>query len=129
MNRCAFAAAAALLLAATAATAQSLAPRQFPATALRGDLVVTAPPEVMLNKRPARLAPGARIRGTDHLQQLSGGLVGQRFLVNYTLDLQGQLLDVWILTPAEARRQPWPTTPQQAAAWRFDPDAQVWSKP
>ena len=49
--------------------------------------------------------------------------------MNYTLDLQGQLLEVWILNPAELARKPWPMTPQEAASWRFNPDTQVWSKP
>ena len=112
---------------ATPATAQ--APRNFPATALRGELVVTAPPEVLLNKRPARLAPGARIRGADNMLVMSGAAVNQRLLVHYTLDLQGQMLDVWVLTPAEAARKPWPVSPQEAANWRFDPSSQTWSKP
>ena len=126
MLRCALTAAT-LVVCASAAVAQ--APRNFPAAALRGEVVITAPPELLLNKQPARLAPGARIRAMDNLLVMSGAAVNQRLIVNYTLDLQGQLLDVWILSPAEMARKPWPTTPQEAASWRFNPDAQVWSKP
>ncbi len=104
-------------------------PRNFPATALRGDIVVTAPPELLLNKRPARLAPGARIRGTDNMLVLSGVAANRPLVVNYTLDLQGQLLDVWVLSAAEAARKPWPSTAQEAAAWTFNADAQTWSRP
>ena len=104
-------------------------PRPFPATALRGELVVLQPPEVALNGRAARLAPGARLRGDNNLLQLSGTLVNQRLVVNYTVDPSGLLLDVWILTPAERARLPWPATPEQAAAWTFDPSAQTWSRP
>lgn len=118
-----------IVLFGAAVSAPALAQRQFPASALRGDLVVTAPPEVQLNRKPARLAPGARIRGTDGMLILSGGLVGQRLLVHYTIDLLGHVQDVWVLTPAEAAKQPWPTTQQEAAAWRFSPDSQSWSKP
>jgi hypothetical protein len=60
---------------------------------------------------------------------LSGAAVNQRLLVHYTLDLHGHLLDVWVLTPAELVRKPWPTTPHEAAAWAFDPATQVWSRP
>ena len=128
MLRCAlFAAALACTVLATPAAAQ--APRNFPATALRGELVVTAPPEVLLNKRPARLAPGARIRGADNMLLMSGAAVNQRLLVHYTLDLQGQMLEVWVLTPAEAARKPWPVSPQEAASWSFNPSSQTWSKP
>ena len=30
--------------------------------------------------------------------------------MNYTIELDGMLQDVWILSPAEAARKPWPTT-------------------
>ena len=109
------------------ATAQ--VPRPFPATTLRGELVVLQPPEVALNGRAARLAPGARIRGDNNLLQLSGALVNQRHTVNYTVDPSGLLLDVWILTTAERARLPWPTNAEQAAAWAFDPSTQTWSRP
>ena len=130
MIRCVFAAAAlAATLLASAAPALAQMQRNFPANALRGELVVGQPPEVRLNGQPARLAPGARIRGGDNLQLLSGALVGQRMVVHYTLDHGGELRDVWILNAAEAARRPWPTTPQQAASWVFDPVAQTWNRP
>ena len=119
----------AIVCSSTALPAAAQVQRSFPAVALRGELVVTAPPELQLNRKPARLAPGARIRNADSMLILSGGLVGQRLLVHYTIDLLGNVQDVWVLTPAEAAKQPWPTTPQEAAAWRFNPDSQTWSKP
>jgi len=126
MLRCALLATATVLCVQTAA---AQAPRNFPATALRGEIVVMQPPEVLLNRQPARLAPGARIRGMDNMMILSGAAAGQRMLVNYTLDLQGQVLDVWVLTPAELARRPWPGTPQEAAAWSFNFDSQTWTRP
>ncbi|MFO1274269.1 MAG: hypothetical protein U1F50_21820 [Rubrivivax sp.] len=128
MTRCALTAAACVWLAA-AAPAFAQDSRPFPADALRGELVVTLPPEVLLNGQPSRLAPGARILDQRNLLQLSGGIVGQRLLVNYTLDSAGQPLTVWILTPAEAARQPWPRTRAEAQSWLFDPAAQAWVKP
>ena len=117
----------AALLSAQAALAQ--ATRNFPGTALRGALVVTQAPEILLNGQPARLAPGARIRGADNMLQMSGTLTGQRLLVHYTRDTVGQVLDVWVLTPAEAARRPWPSTAEQAATWVFNADAQSWTAP
>jgi hypothetical protein len=102
--------------------------RSFPANALRGDLRITQPPQAVLNGQAVQLAPGARIRGADNMMQLSGTLVNQRLLVHYTVDISGQLRDVWVLTPAEAAR-PWPVTAQQAQAWRFDPGTQTWNRP
>ena len=130
MLRCVLLAAAVLAFALSfGSPAAAQAPRNFPATALRGELVVTAPPEVLLNKQPARLAPGARLRGMDNMMIMSGAAIGQRLRVHYTLDLQGQLLQIWVLTPAEEARKPWPATPQEAATWTFNADAQTWSKP
>ena len=116
------------LVAMLAAIAPALAqlPRSFPANALRGELVVVQPPDVMLNGVPARLAPGARIRGQNNLLQMSGALVGAKLLVHYTPDPEGLLLNIWVLTAEEAGRKPWPTTLEQAQRWNFDPAAQSW---
>jgi hypothetical protein len=103
-------------------------PRQFPAHALRGDLTVLQPPEVRLNDGAARLSPGARIRGTDNMLQMSGSLVGQKLRVHYTIDASGNVNDVWVLTADEAKREPWPKTPAEAQRWFFDWSAQAWTK-
>lgn len=129
MNRCAFLACLAATLASAALPSTAQVVRNFPGTALRGEVRITQPPDLLLNGRAARLAPGARIRGQDNLLLMSGALVGQRLLVNYTLDTGGQLHDVWILNAGEQSRRPWPTTPGEAARWRFDAAAQTWSKP
>jgi hypothetical protein len=103
--------------------------RPFPATALRGELLIEQPPAALINGQPARLAPGARIRGDNNLLMVSGALAGRRVTVHYTTDIQGLVLDVWVLTPDERARQPWPTTPAEAATWRFNQAGQFWSKP
>jgi len=125
MYRCVLAAAAAVCLVAPAA-AQS---RAFPQNALRGALVITSPSEATLNGRTIGLAPGLRIRGQDNMLAMSGALIGARLLVHYTTDIQGLVNNVWILTPEEAAKKPWPVSTQEAQAWTFDPVAQVWSKP
>jgi len=119
----------ALVLAGALIAAPAQAQRNFPAQALRGELVIEQPPAAQLDGRPARLAPGARIRGEDNLLQMSGALAGRKLVVHYTRDEHGLIKDVWVLTPAERARQPWPRTPEQAATWRFDPIGQTWSKP
>lgn len=128
--------AALLTAAALAASALSPAraelrePRPFPATALRAELTVELPPQVRLDGRSARLAPGARIRGADNLLVLPAALAGQPArTVHYTIDPYGLLMDVWVLTPEERALLPWPRTPAEAAAWRYDPLARRWSKP
>jgi hypothetical protein len=87
-------------LSANAQTPQQRIP-PMAAKALRGVLVVTQPPEILLNDQPARLSPGARIRGRNNLLVLSGALVGQPLQVRYLLDTSGLVHEVWILTDAE----------------------------
>lgn len=130
MYRCFLAAAVlAAAIAPTAAPAQTQA-RQFPQDALRGTITFGAPPVIALDGKVARLAPGGRIRGMDNMLVMSGTLVDRKAVVNYTLeDTTGLVQDVWILTPAEIKKQPWPTTRAQAAAWTFVPAAQTWIKP
>jgi hypothetical protein len=126
MYRCLLAFLAALLLAGNVA-AQSM--RKFPPTALRGVFQVTQAPDVALNGQSARLSAGARIFGPDNMLKLSASLTGQKFLVHYTIDPQGLLREVWILTADEAAKKPWPSTAPEAQSWAFDPVAQVWAKP
>ena len=126
MHRLVLAFIAALWLAGPAAAQVQ---RVFPDNALRGALVIGQAPEVALNGRPARLAPGARIRDANNMTVVPGGLLGGRFLVHYTVDTSGLIKDVWILRPDEAAVRPWPTTPAEAQAWTFNPAAQVWVKP
>lgn len=132
MKRCAFKAllglALPVLLALLANTVAAQTSRPFPATALRGELVVIQPPDVQLNGEPTRLSPGSRIRGANNLVQMSASLAGQALLVHYTREPAGLVHDVWILTPEEAARKPWPTTPEDAQRWLFNPAAQTWTR-
>ncbi len=93
--------------------------RPFPPTALRGTLQVIQHPEVLLDGRPARLSPGARIRGVNNLIVMSGSLVGQPVLVNYVRDDQGMLHDVWVLNQTEARLPMRRVQPQNANSSTF----------
>jgi hypothetical protein len=126
MYRC-FVAATVVALMSTPAAAQFQ--RQFPQTALRGQVAFVSPPDITLNGRAARLAPGSRIRGLNNMIELSGSLTGAKAWVNYTLDPQGLVMDVWLLRPEEVARKPWPTSHAEAQAWQFDAAAQAWTKP
>ena len=93
---------AALLLASLAGAASAQQVRDFPPNALRGKLVVTAPPQVTLDGKADQLSPGARIRSTQNMFVMSGSLVGQNLVVNYVREGSGLIHEVWLLTPAEA---------------------------
>ena len=126
MLRSVLAFAAAFLL-ALPATAQ--VQRNFPQTALRGAIVFGTAPEIAVNGQFARLAPAARIRDGNNMVVVPSALYGGKFLVHYTVDTSGLVKDVWILTPEEAARRPWPTTTAEAHAWIFDWQTQTWTKP
>ena len=97
-------------------SAQTADPQRIPpisAKAQRGLLRVVAPPDVVMDGQPARLAPGARIRDRNNLMVVSGALLGQELVVRYTRDPLGLVHEVWILTASEAAAgappQPAPT--------------------
>ena len=80
--------------------------RSFPAQAQRALLQVTQAPDILLNGKPARLAPGARIRASNDLLVLSGTLTGQTLVVNVLFESGGLVKEVWILSPEEAAQAP-----------------------
>jgi hypothetical protein len=127
MPRCATLLAAAAAVVVTFA-AQAQLQRNFPAHALRGELTIVQGADARLNGRAARLAPGARIRDTNNLLVMSGAIAGQTLPIHYTLESNGMLLDVWLLTREERARQPWPVTLAEAKAWSFDPVGQTWTR-
>jgi hypothetical protein len=112
-----------------AAALPAHAQRRFERSALRGELVIVAPPEARLNGQAIRLAPGAQIRNVQNMLLVSGRLLDQKLAVNYTLDGFGQIQQVWILSDAEAANLPWPRTPAEARAWSYDATLQRWSQP
>lgn len=96
---------ASCLLPAAPAWAQSnasaAAVRQFPAQALRGRLLVVAPPEIRMDGKATRLSPGARIRDAQNMLTMSTTLIGREVVVNYTRESHGLVHEVWILNDAE----------------------------
>ena len=84
----------------TAAFAQGIQ-RSAPKDVVLGRLMVTAPPEVMLDGKPARLSPGSRIRDLNNMLVLSGGIVGKDLPVVYHRDAAGLVHEVWVLTDEE----------------------------
>ncbi len=109
--------------------AQAQTHRQFPADALRAEMLISTPPDLQLDGQDARLAPATRIRGTDNLLVFASALTGQKLTVHYTRDFAGLVRDIWILNEAELANKTWPRTGEQAAAWTFDLASQVWTKP
>ena len=88
------------LLLAGAAAAQL---RTIPADAERAQIRHVQENVVELNGQRAQLAPGAQIRDTSNRVIVPTALPTDA-LVKYRLDDNGQVREVWILTPEEAAR-------------------------
>jgi hypothetical protein len=80
--------------------------RPFPPAAQRGAMQIIQPPNLLMDGKPGRLSPGARIHDVNNMLVLSGALAGKPLLVNYLLEPQGLVHEVWILSPAEAQLIP-----------------------
>ena len=128
-NQAAQAAALAALQSSQATVDGQSIQRNFPQRALRGKIVFGTPPFIQLDGNVTQMAAAYRVHGYNNLVLMSGQLVGVEGAVDYALDVNGQVYEVWLLTPAEAAKKPWPRTPAEAAAWTFDPVAQTWTKP
>jgi hypothetical protein len=130
MPRCAlpvaFAAAVAL---AAPLTASAQLQRPFPRDALRGEITFVAPPDVLLNGKPARLSPGVRVRTETNQMVMAPLTTGTKAIVHYSFEPNGMINAVWFLTPEELAKKPWPTSMAEVEAWSWDPGAQVWVKP
>jgi hypothetical protein len=113
---------------AQAAAASGYPPRKLSPQSLRGELLVVATPEALLNGQAVRLAPGARIHGQDNMLVMSGRAAGEKLTVNYTADTYGLVMEVWILRPEEIAQR-WPKTLEEASSWLFEPQTQTWTKP
>ncbi len=88
--------------ASAAARVNTSLQRTFPTKAMRAQMTVLNAHEITLDGTTVRLSPGSIIRTTANALVVSGGLIGQTFVVNYTTDTMGQAHEIWILTATEA---------------------------
>jgi hypothetical protein len=100
-RRIAQTAALALVLGVTAASAQV---RTIPAEAKRGQIRHLQEMTVEINGRPMLLAPGAQIRDGGNMIVLPAA-VPAGALVKFTLDANGNVSRVWMLTAQEAAQR------------------------
>jgi len=105
----------ALLLAALLALPALAIDRPFPANVLRGKMTPGYFPDVKIDGVARRLAPAARIFNRDNLIEMLAAVRGADIVVNYTVDMNGDIDRIWILTADEAAQQV-PTAAEAAAA-------------
>lgn len=102
----------ALLAAAASASLPTLAQglpsndtRNFPPSAMFGELTVTNFPEVAINGTAIRTTPGFRLFSQERTVVFAHNYAGQKMLVGYVIEPQTQgLHTAWILTPAEIEK-------------------------
>ena len=79
--------------------------RNFPPTALFGELSITNFPEVAINGSPIRTTPGFRLFSQERTIVFASNYAGQKMLVGYVIEPQTEgLHTAWILTPAEIEK-------------------------
>jgi hypothetical protein len=96
--------------------------RQFPPSAQRGKLKVVQGAEVLIDGKPERLSPGARIRGPQNTLVMTGAIIGQEHVVNFVRDAYGNLHQVWMLTPLEAKQKMKRATPERSFLFSSESD-------
>jgi hypothetical protein len=89
-----------LLLALTALSVAA-APRNFPANAKRGVMSASIYPQILINGQLQRLSPGAKIMSKQNTITMPSTMMNNTYTVNYTVDDQGLIDKVWILTDEE----------------------------
>ena len=102
----------ALLAAAASASLPTLAQglpsndtRNFPPSAMFGELTVTNFPEVAINGTAIRTTPGFRLFSQERTVVFAHNYAGQKMRVGYVIEPQTQgLHTAWILTPAEIEK-------------------------
>lgn len=105
MNRWTFSALAGFALAATAVSAQVSSIRSAPKDVKPALIAVSAtPPIIMVDGKPDRFSPGARIKDRDERLVLSGTLAGKTVYSVYRRDAAGLVHEVWLLTEEEYRK-------------------------
>jgi len=78
--------------------------RPFPVNARRGTMSLDSYPAITIDGKVRRLSVGARIWNRKNLIEMPAYLHGSDLTVNYTVNSQGDIDRVWLLTPEEASR-------------------------
>jgi hypothetical protein len=82
-------------------------PRVFPPEAQRGTMQPGADySQLVINGQVQLLAPGAQIKSRQNTIVMETSLMNKVYIVNYTIDKQGMVDRVWILTEEEIALTP-----------------------
>lgn len=79
--------------------------RAFPPHALRGKMTPGYAPDISIDGKPRKLSPSARIFNRDNMIEMPAALRGSDIIVNYTVDGNGIIDKIWILSASEAAQK------------------------
>jgi hypothetical protein len=88
------------VLLATVCVPAAAQTRAFPEQVELGRLTLRVFPDALLDGKAVRLGPGARIHDESNRVLMPGGVAGEK-RVAYARGAMGEIVRVWILTPAE----------------------------
>ena len=83
-----------------------LAFRTFPPDVRRGEIIAHQYPALKIGATTYQLAPGAKIFNWQNMIMVPTALPARRLQVLYTVDFNGHLSAIWLLTDEELRRFP-----------------------
>ena len=97
-------AACAIVISSLVAAPSAAFDRMFPPNANRGELKAHQYPIYKIGNRSYRMSPGGRIFSQQNLIIMPVSLLQQTAQIMYSIDINGQLSAIWLLTPAEAKK-------------------------
>jgi hypothetical protein len=93
---------ATVALLATVCTSAAAQSRALPEKVEMGRLSIQVFPDALVDGRPVRLGPGTRIFNESNIVITPGSLSGEK-RVAYLRGAMNEIVQVWILTPAEQK--------------------------
>jgi hypothetical protein len=97
-------AACAIVIMSLIATPSAALDRLFPPNANRGELKAHDYPFFKIGSRSYRMSAGGRIFSQQNLIIMPVSLQQQTAQIMYSIDINGQLSAIWLLTPPEAAK-------------------------
>jgi hypothetical protein len=112
----------ALIAGALLIQVSALAARNFPQSAKRGALTAHQYPYYTIDKSTRRIAVGGKIYNHHNLIIMPVSLQSQTAEIMYSVDTNGELSAIWLLTPEEAAKYPRATEPEPQPVPQPEPE-------
>jgi hypothetical protein len=95
-----------IALCALGCAASAMAERNFPQDAKRGEMKAFQYPYMKIGDKTLRMSAGSRIFNEQNFIIMPASLQKQAAQVMFSIDMGGELSEVWLLTAGEAKKYP-----------------------